>query len=61
MSAKEVDALVGEDEEAKSVLRKHNSNKALSIAFDYQHNFRSEILNGMYVHLEKGALGLRGV
>ncbi|KAF9076882.1 hypothetical protein BDP27DRAFT_1379798 [Rhodocollybia butyracea] len=59
MSAREVDALVGEDEEAKQVLRKHNSNKALSIAFDYQHNFRNEIVNGMYVHLQKGELGLR--
>ncbi|KAE9410099.1 putative halogenase [Gymnopus androsaceus JB14] len=61
MSGREVDALVGEDDEAKQVLRKHNSNKALSIAFDYQNNFRNEILNGMYVHLEKGALGLRRV
>ncbi|KAF8826951.1 hypothetical protein HHX47_DHR5000557 [Lentinula edodes] len=61
MSAKEVDAITGEDEEAKQVLRKHNSNKALSIAFDYQHNFRNEILNGMYVHLEKGELGLRRI
>ncbi|KAJ3736571.1 putative halogenase [Lentinula guzmanii] len=61
MSAKEVDVLTGEDDEAKQVLRKHNSNKALSIAFDYQHNFRNEILNGMYVHLEKGKLGLRRI
>ncbi|KIK67905.1 hypothetical protein GYMLUDRAFT_92568 [Collybiopsis luxurians FD-317 M1] len=59
LSKKDVDALVGEDEEAKQVLRKHNSNKALGIIFDYQRSFRGEILNGMYVHLEKGELGLR--
>ncbi|KAF5382950.1 hypothetical protein D9757_006309 [Collybiopsis confluens] len=59
LSKKEVDAIVGEDDEAKQVLRKHNSNKALGMIFDYQRTFRGEILNGMYVHLEKGELGLR--
>jgi flavine halogenase len=61
MSAKEVDELVGEDDEAKQVLRKHNSNKALSIAFDWRHSFRNEIICGMYAHLERGELGLRKV
>jgi len=58
LNPKTVESLAGEDEEAKQVLWKLNSDKALVVMFDYEGNFRQEILNGWYVNLEKGNLGL---
>ncbi|KAK7458882.1 hypothetical protein VKT23_009892 [Stygiomarasmius scandens] len=58
LNPKAVESLAGEDEEAKQVLWKLNSDKALVVMFDYEGNFRQEILNGWYVNLEKGNLGL---
>ncbi|KAF9263811.1 putative halogenase [Marasmius fiardii PR-910] len=58
MDPKVVEGLMREDEEAKQVLWKVNSNKTLGIIFSEQNNFRSEIMNGFCANLERGSIGL---
>ncbi|KAF9265990.1 putative halogenase [Marasmius fiardii PR-910] len=58
MNPKVVDELTGEDDEAKQVLWKVNSDKALGIIFSEQNSFRSEVVNGFCANLERGSIGL---
>ncbi|KAF9258821.1 FAD/NAD-P-binding domain-containing protein [Marasmius fiardii PR-910] len=58
MNPKAVEALMGEDEEAKQVLWKVNSDKALGIIFSEHNSFRSEVVNGFCANLERGSIGL---
>ncbi|KAF5348355.1 hypothetical protein D9758_010922 [Tetrapyrgos nigripes] len=58
LTPRAVESMIGEDEEAKQALWKVNSDKALVVMFDFKGNFRQEVINGLYVNLEKGSLGL---
>ncbi|KAJ6604020.1 FAD/NAD-P-binding domain-containing protein [Mycena sp. CBHHK59/15] len=57
LGPKDVLAIAGDDEEAKAVLWRINSRKAVE-AIHWQPNFRGETFNGLAIHLERGALGL---
>ncbi|ESK89117.1 radh flavin-dependent halogenase [Moniliophthora roreri MCA 2997] len=57
MNIRAVEAITGEDEEAKQVLWKVNSDKALGMIFT--EGFRSEVMNGLIMNVERGSLGLR--
>ncbi|KAJ7238669.1 putative halogenase [Mycena rebaudengoi] len=56
---KVVAAITGEDEEARQVLLRINSRKAVEGIYDWEQNFRSENLGGFSVILERGILGLK--
>ncbi|KAK1230075.1 hypothetical protein PQX77_006849 [Marasmius sp. AFHP31] len=58
MNPKTVEEITGDDEEAKQVLWKLNSDKALGIIFSEQNSFRSEVVNGFCVNLDRGSIGL---
>jgi hypothetical protein len=58
---KVVAAITGEDEEAKQVLLRINSRKAVEGIYDWEQNFRSENLSGFSVILERGILGLKRI
>lgn len=58
MNPKSVEEVTGDDEEAKQVLWKLNSDKALGIIFSEHNSFRSEVVNGFCANLERGSIGL---
>ncbi|KAK7040330.1 hypothetical protein VNI00_009798 [Paramarasmius palmivorus] len=58
MNLKAVEAVAGNDEELKQVLWKVNSDKALGMIFTEQGSSRHEVVNGLYVNMERGSLGL---
>ncbi|KAF8058203.1 putative halogenase [Lyophyllum atratum] len=52
-----VEGIAGNDEDAKNVLLEVNARKAIHVMYGQGH-FGSEILEGFYVNLERGKLGL---
>ncbi|KAJ6604011.1 putative halogenase [Mycena sp. CBHHK59/15] len=61
LDPKSAAAIAGADEEAKQVLWRINSRKAVEGIYDWEQNFRGENLGGFAVVLERGALGLHRV
>ncbi|KAK0207565.1 putative halogenase [Armillaria fumosa] len=53
-----IDKLTGTDIEAKHALWKINARKPLHSMYDCKRNFGTEIINGFYVKMEQGVLGL---
>ncbi len=53
-----IDKLTGTDMEAKHALWKINARKPLHSMYDCKRNFGTEIINGFYVKMEQGVLGL---
>lgn len=53
-----IDKLTGTDMEAKHALWKINARKPLHSMYDCKRNFGTEIINGFYVKMERGVLGL---
>ncbi|SJK99262.1 uncharacterized protein ARMOST_02553 [Armillaria ostoyae] len=53
-----IDKLTGTDMEAKHALWKINARKPLHSMYDCKRNFGTEIINGFYVKMEQGMLGL---
>ncbi|KAJ7138574.1 putative halogenase [Mycena filopes] len=57
-STAEVAEIAGSDEEAKQVLLRVNARKAVQGIYDWEANFKSEVLHGFSVQLKRGDLGL---
>ncbi|KAJ7634562.1 putative halogenase [Roridomyces roridus] len=58
LAPRDVESAMGDDEEAKSVLMKINSRKAMRRIHDWEDNFQHESLGGFTVVLKQGSLGL---
>ncbi|KAJ7143489.1 putative halogenase [Mycena crocata] len=58
MSVATVMALAGNDEEAKHVMLEVNARKSIHTMYDCDANFRTEVLSGFCVRMERGQLGL---
>ncbi|KIY53484.1 putative halogenase [Fistulina hepatica ATCC 64428] len=57
VSIREVERVTQGDEDAKHVLLEINARKPIHVMYDVQH-FRTEILDGYFINMEKGKLGM---